>query len=201
MREGNWAVASYDLGIIRDFVVEGMATICPILEEAGRSLRTYNYVELLNRHRHNASARWQLRWLKLFRVHYAWIIPMSSLHYVRGVSVFTKGKSAKVAERFHATRDEVHLKAIHFFEALEATGPAIPKEYAESLRRAGPLTEREAECLRWAAAGKTNGEIAVILSISENTVRYHFKNILSKLDATSRAQAIAMVGATLRASA
>ncbi|MEZ5669035.1 MAG: helix-turn-helix transcriptional regulator [Alphaproteobacteria bacterium] len=60
--------------------------------------------------------------------------------------------------------------------------------------QAGPLSAREAECLRWAGEGKTNAEIAIILAISENTVRYHFKNIFGKLGATSRAQAVSLFG-------
>jgi len=192
-RDGNWAVASYDLGIIRDFAANGMAAICPALMEAGRSLRPYDYVALLDSQKHNSSARWQKRLLKLFGVNHAWIVPMSSVRYIKGVTVYTTGRSHVVKERFYATRDEIHLKAIRFFEALEATEPTIPKDMVPSLERAGPLTAREAECLDWAASGKTNGEIAVILDISENTVRYHFKNILIKLGARSRAQAIAML--------
>lgn len=192
-REGNWAIASYDLGIVRDYAAQGMASLCPALMEAGRSLRPYDYVALMDSQRHNPSARWQRRVLSVFGVHHAWIVPMSSLHHVKGVTVYMAGRGKAVAERFAATRDEVHLRAIHFFEALEATGPAIPEEYAAPQNRIGPLTAREAECLKWAAEGKTNGEIAIILGISENTVRYHFKNILSRLGARSRAQAVAML--------
>ena len=195
-KNGNWAVASYDLGIIRDYVAEGMAAICPALVEAGRSLRPYDYVALLDGQKHNASARWQRRFLKLFNIHHAWIVPMSSIRHVKGVTLYTTGRSRNVKERFEATRDEIHLKAIHFFEALEQAGPAIPEDVARALERVGPLTAREAECLRWAADGKTNGEIATILDISENTVRYHFKNVLTKLGARSRAQAIAILRST-----
>ena len=53
------------------------------------------------------------------------------------------------------------------------------------------LTERETECLAHAAQGRTNSEIAARLDISENTVRFHFKNVLKKLGAHSRAEAVA----------
>ena len=52
------------------------------------------------------------------------------------------------------------------------------------------LTRREAQCLRWAAAGKTDGEIGIILDLSVSTVRFHLRNAASKLGATGRTQSI-----------
>lgn len=51
------------------------------------------------------------------------------------------------------------------------------------------LTERETDVLRLLAQGKANKEIALILSISETTVKSHVSNILSKLNVPSRTQA------------
>jgi len=53
-----------------------------------------------------------------------------------------------------------------------------------------PLTKRELECLTWTAEGKTSGEIASILHISESTVIFHIKNIINKLEVSNRTQAI-----------
>lgn len=51
------------------------------------------------------------------------------------------------------------------------------------------LTERETEVLRLLAQGKSNKEIAYILSIGEKTVKTHVSSILSKLGVSSRTQA------------
>jgi DNA-binding CsgD family transcriptional regulator len=48
------------------------------------------------------------------------------------------------------------------------------------------LTRREAECLRWAAQGLHDYEIAERLGISGNTVRNHMQNAMRKLSAPSR---------------
>jgi DNA-binding CsgD family transcriptional regulator len=53
------------------------------------------------------------------------------------------------------------------------------------------LTERERECLRWAAEGKTAWEIGTILGIAERTAVFHFNNVTTKLGASNKAQAIA----------
>lgn len=50
------------------------------------------------------------------------------------------------------------------------------------------LTSREKEILGLVAAGKTNRQIALQLSISENTVKNHLKNLLDKLGLANRVQ-------------
>ncbi len=53
------------------------------------------------------------------------------------------------------------------------------------------LTARELEVLSAMARGRTNGQIAAALGVREGTVKYHVKNILRKLGARSRADAVA----------
>ena len=45
--------------------------------------------------------------------------------------------------------------------------------------------------LQLVVAGQRNKEIAATLGISENTVKFHLRNILDKLHAQSRAEAVA----------
>jgi len=52
------------------------------------------------------------------------------------------------------------------------------------------LSKREVECLRWAAIGKTDLEIGMIMSRSRATVRFHIHNASVKLDAVNRSQTV-----------
>ena len=52
------------------------------------------------------------------------------------------------------------------------------------------LSKREVECLRWAAAGKTNEEIAIIVGLKRTTIRFHIRAAADKLDAVNRDQAL-----------
>lgn len=52
------------------------------------------------------------------------------------------------------------------------------------------LTHREREVLCWTGEGKTACEIGQILNISERTVNFHVNNILDKLGATNKVQAV-----------
>lgn len=54
------------------------------------------------------------------------------------------------------------------------------------------LTPREQEVLQLVVAGLSNRDIAVRLVLSENTVKYHLKNILEKLHLQNRAQVVAL---------
>ncbi len=53
------------------------------------------------------------------------------------------------------------------------------------------LTDREREILTALARGMTNQQLASALDISLNTVKFHLKNLYSKLDVDNRAQAVA----------
>ncbi len=57
------------------------------------------------------------------------------------------------------------------------------------LERAFALTPRVAETLLWIAQGKTNGEIAVILGISEATVKKHVLDVFEKTGVETRTNA------------
>jgi DNA-binding NarL/FixJ family response regulator len=49
-----------------------------------------------------------------------------------------------------------------------------------------PLTEREKQIVTLVAAGKTNGEIGLLLRISSRTVQKHLENIFRKLGVETR---------------
>jgi len=53
------------------------------------------------------------------------------------------------------------------------------------------LTDRESQVLRLLSQGLSTSQIAERMSISENTVKTHVRNILGKLEVGSRAEAVA----------
>ena len=71
-------------------------------------------------------------------------------------------------------------------EVLQGIIPIIPDRGKDK-----GLTEQERRVLRLMTEGKSNKQIAKELFISEQTVKGHIHNILRKLDATDRTQAVA----------
>jgi len=72
-------------------------------------------------------------------------------------------------------------------------GKSLSPESAEKLAHyisSKKLSEREVEVLGLISKGKSNKEIAKMLFVTDNTVKMHVKNILSKLEASDRTQAV-----------
>jgi DNA-binding CsgD family transcriptional regulator len=63
---------------------------------------------------------------------------------------------------------------------------------SEELLPISPLTLREEEVLRLMTTGLRNKEIAARLGISERTATFHVGNVLSKLGADGRVEAISI---------
>jgi DNA-binding CsgD family transcriptional regulator len=57
--------------------------------------------------------------------------------------------------------------------------------------QAPTLSPRQAECLRWVSEGETSGEIGRRLALSPRTVEQHIWEACERLDARTRAQAVA----------
>jgi DNA-binding NarL/FixJ family response regulator len=86
------------------------------------------------------------------------------------------------------------IRTVHNGESL--LFPAAVRRLAT--RRGGPggglaeanLTDREAEVLRLIAQGRSNAEIAAELFLGVETVKTHVRNVLAKLGARDRVQAV-----------
>ncbi len=78
-------------------------------------------------------------------------------------------------------------------EVVEHLGPALGSGSRDLSRPPlQALSARETEILRMLAEGLGNKEIAWRLHISEHTVKFHIGSIFNKLDASSRAEAVAL---------
>ena len=85
----------------------------------------------------------------------------------------------------------VHWMSTRLGRLEDAAGLMRPRATGGDTRLLESLTARELDVLRLLARGQTNLAIAKSLVVREGTVKYHVKNILRKLGATSRADAVA----------
>jgi NarL family two-component system response regulator LiaR len=94
-------------------------------------------------------------------------------------------KMEKLGDAIHrAVQGEVTLHPLVATRVLQN----IRGEQADEQQLFTDLTERELEVLKLIASGMTNSQIAEKLVISENTVKGHVSNILSKLHLADRTQ-------------
>ncbi|MPR33229.1 helix-turn-helix domain-containing protein [Salmonirosea aquatica] len=75
---------------------------------------------------------------------------------------------------------------INLLKNQDQSGVVVSGEGTYSQPGEGDLSERQREVLDCLAAGKSNREIADQLFISENTVKYHIRNIYQILDIKDR---------------
>lgn len=90
-----------------------------------------------------------------------------------------------LSREFEAYADVLEYQGRRFingYSRVTSQRPWIPRNCR--------LSKREVECLRWAALGKTDVEIAMILARSCATVRFHIHNAAIKLEAVNRSQTV-----------
>ncbi|TDB86372.1 response regulator transcription factor [Actinomadura sp. KC216] len=100
-------------------------------------------------------------------------------------------KRTRPEEILQAVRMVAHGDSLLFPAAIrELAARHAPSGGADAARWHGQLTEREADVLRLMAKGRSNAEIAEDLFVSPQTVKTHVGNILAKLQARDRTQAV-----------
>ena len=94
-------------------------------------------------------------------------------------------KTTDLSEAYENFGMELGLYARAFIRSYMHVLPRV-----QILPSSSKLSKREVECLRWAAMGKTDIEISMIIKRSRATVRFHIHNASMKLDAVNRSQAV-----------
>ena len=88
---------------------------------------------------------------------------------------------------------ETLLRAIEKVAAGETfVDPALMSALTQSRGKTDVLTAREREILQLLADGLSNADVAAQLFISQETVKSHVRHILTKLEADTRTQAVAI---------
>jgi DNA-binding NarL/FixJ family response regulator len=104
-------------------------------------------------------------------------------------------RALKAGARGYLLKSTLRKELLETIRAVHAGGkhvaPEVLTAIAEHLSNQA-LTSREIEVLRLIASGNGNKEIGVQLFVTEETVKGHVKNILSKLEANDRTHAVAI---------
>src|SRR5271168_3335022 len=102
-------------------------------------------------------------------------------------------RALKAGARAFLLKGLLRKELLDTIRAVHAGQRRLPPEIAAEIAEHATddaLTPRELDVLRLIAGGNANKEIAAQLSLTEETVKGHVKNILSKLDANDRTHAV-----------
>jgi len=123
------------------------------------------------------------------------VVVLTSYH--EDAHIFPALKAGAISYILKDMKMEKLVEALHrAFNGEVTLHPRVAVRVLQNLRGENPdaeplfteLTERELDVLKLIASGLTNSQIAEKLVISENTVKGHVSNILSKLHVADRTQ-------------
>jgi DNA-binding NarL/FixJ family response regulator len=102
-------------------------------------------------------------------------------------------RALKLGAMGYLLKSMLRTELISVIREVHAGRKRIPHEIAEEIAShmmLDPLSDRELEVLRCIAKGNSNKIAADILGISEDTVKGHMRNVLTKLQANDRTHAV-----------
>jgi DNA-binding NarL/FixJ family response regulator len=102
-------------------------------------------------------------------------------------------RAMQAGARAYLLKSSLHRELLQTIRAVHAGQKHVPPEVASDLAQHvtdDSLTPREIDVLRLIGRGNANKEIAAQLSVTEETVKGHVKNILAKLGAGDRTHAV-----------
>lgn len=114
-------------------------------------------------------------------------LPMHGAKGELGMLCLATDKTPDKSSQREALRTIPELSCFRDF-VLESSPPFV--RLPEAPARPAAITQRELECLKWSATGKSSWEIGQILRCSEPTVNFHFSNVRRKFNVASRRQAV-----------
>lgn len=108
-------------------------------------------------------------------------LPVLAANGIRGM--FTVTRSTADADSDATTKLDWLSNTVH-----QSMSRAVARESFHA--HEGLLTDRELEVLKWTADGKTSGQIAEVIGITERTVNFHINSAIAKLGASNRTAAV-----------
>src|SRR3984893_7143440 len=108
---------------------------------------------------------------------------------------FQISRALKAGARAYLLKGSLRNELLETIRAVHAGQKRVSSEVAAEIAEHSTddaLTPREVDVLRLVAKGNANKEIAAQLSLTEETVKSHIRNILAKLEANDRTHAVAI---------
>ena len=117
------------------------------------------------------------------------IVYEEQLKSLEAAKIAAEEEAARARKAYEKALEEYELaksEIMHLSE--ESKNEIVLEDYEYFICNLKTLTPQEMRIYELYASGKTTAEIAAIIGIKENTMKYHNKNIYSKLGVSSRKQ-------------
>jgi DNA-binding NarL/FixJ family response regulator len=104
-------------------------------------------------------------------------------------AAFEAGAAAYVFKTAHPDDLAAAIRQVFDHSIFLAGCRAVPQPAAPAMDESVGLTRRELEILTLVAEGHSNAQLARMLWVTEQTVKFHLSNIYRKLDVSNRTEA------------
>ncbi|RVC47288.1 MULTISPECIES: LuxR family transcriptional regulator [unclassified Mesorhizobium] len=159
----------------------GYAKIDPLIKKSRRGVGAFRWSEVYTDKSTTEDERRVLDEAATFGLRSGVTIP---LHGPADSFRFMSFAQSSDCELLNRTITYLQMAALQFHLRVAKLGTPTEPEQIHN------LSPREIECIYWVSKGKSSWEIGTILGRSRNTIDFHLKNVMRKLDATSRTVAV-----------
>jgi LuxR family transcriptional regulator, quorum-sensing system regulator BjaR1 len=172
---------NWDPELIRAYDAMGLNTNSPIIQKLRKSVLPIHWeIDTINNDRNDGKKTNVHDLFKDFGLIRGVYVSVSDKSALRG-AVGLSGSRANLNEDELMCLSYISSFAFEKLTNFEGAGSKAKDQ----------LTDRERECVFWTAAGKTSGEVGIILDISENTVNHYLSSAALKLGAVNKAHTVA----------
>jgi LuxR family transcriptional regulator, activator of conjugal transfer of Ti plasmids len=182
-------ISNYPRDWISRYFERGYERIDPVVSLAKTHRRAFAWTGEDWRSHRNKSVRGLFNEAHDFHIETGITVPIASgFDSTAAITFATQSATADLYKRLTDARDFLELVGLYFHAHID-----LKVKNAQPSQKSHPLlSQRETQCLEWAARGKTTAEVAEIISLSSRTVTFHLENARRKLDASNITQAVAI---------
>jgi LuxR family transcriptional activator of conjugal transfer of Ti plasmids len=181
-------ISSYPKSWTDRYFDVGYQQIDPVVSRARREIEFFAWGGSTSKATGNREQRRFFDEATTFGIKSGVTVPIrSGFGQMAAFTMATDESTASVERLVNDGRDVYQLVGLYFHAHVTArVGAAMNQPRGE-----GVLTQRERQCLAWAARGKTVADTAILVGIAPRTVVFHVEKARQKLNASSIAQCVA----------
>lgn len=174
-------ITNWEPELIKAYDAMSLLAQSPVIQNLSESILPFTWeIEELNKHRDKDGASEAVKLFRQFGL-------INGIYFSAADRKGGRGAMGLAGDRQPPDEDE--------FKELSYYSSYIYQKLSEiedfTFANHNRLTPRERDCVYWTAAGKTSGETATILGLTENTVNHYLSSAANKLDTVNKAHTVA----------
>jgi LuxR family transcriptional activator of conjugal transfer of Ti plasmids len=180
-------ISNYPRNWIERYFEQGYEAVDPIVVNARKQKRAFAWDSEKRAGGHSSDQARFFKEARDFKIGSGLTIPIrSGSGQVTALTLANEGKLIDAEKVLVSASEMIELMGLYYHARVAASLKA------SRIHHEAQLSQREVQCLTWAARGKTVAETSDILGLSARTITFHQENARTKLGAGNITQAVAV---------